>query len=103
MKTECLYILGKLYTIKRVPRAEFGSGSDATCHFYDHTIRLRDDLCEQASIDSALHEGLHVIAQSLGVDLEENEVCALTAGFYALIADNPEFIDEVVRASEPIC
>lgn len=101
-----LRILGKDWTISHEPDLIATKQSYGRCQIARATIQYTtiDDEggpWNEAMIrDTVLHEAVHAISESLGLDLRERQVLALGASLLALLRENPDFVRWLMEPGE---
>ena len=59
-------------------------------------IKICTDGTEQNQLQAILHEDIHGICWEYGIKDVEDSVVAFSNGIYALIVDNPKFIQKIL-------
>lgn len=94
-----LRILGKTYKISvmpdHTPDEEFGA-----CSYAYQLIEYNGKLALDERKDTIIHEMVHCLDHALQTKMSEEQVHAISSGFYAIIKDNPDFFRWVV-ADQP--
>ena len=91
--TKKVKVLGKYYTVKRVPaNSDFLNNGEfhAKVHGSTNTIYMDKDLNPQMELEVILHEVAHVLDRALTLKLEEAGVTRLSEGLLALVVDNKD-------------
>ncbi len=83
-------ITGITYQILRKTAAEM-QGRIGLANFNNQEIWIGEDFTDQTKRIAKVHEVLHIISDSYGLDLSENQVKYLTHALIALFEDNPGF------------
>jgi hypothetical protein len=89
MRPAKLRILGKKWTVTFGPLAakdELGE-----CDLENQHLTVKDGLKLEQEQSTLLHECIHAISDSLGLDLSERQVQGLETGLYDLANANPRF------------
>lgn len=58
--------------------------------YYGQVINISDNLTPVEEADTVLHELIHAVDLSMGLELSEHQVHHLATGLIALFQDNPE-------------
>jgi len=102
-----LRILGKDWRVSHEPDLIAQKQSYGRCQIARATIQYTtvDDEggpWDEAMIrDTVLHEAVHAISESLGLDLRERQVLALGASLLALLRENPDFVRWLMGPGDP--
>jgi len=93
-----LRILGKVWTVKQArPVLGDDSGeSDFDRCLIVHTVNE----CEQQRRDTLLHEIIHAVSDSIKLKLKEKQVHALACALLAVLRDNPELVEYLLKEDE---
>lgn len=94
-KPKTIRLFGLRYTVAWKRRHDLCGSPDGGCFSgrADHgqqLITVAKDLGCGAMRETLLHEALHVIVRSMGLELDEKMVQALGSGMLAAIRDNPK-------------
>lgn len=60
-------------------------------------ILLREGMKKDLRDSTLVHEAIHMIADIIGVPLDEEQTRQMTAGFYSLVVDNPGIIADMIE------
>jgi hypothetical protein len=93
-------VLGKQFAISFVPVGDAGlrdgpddkSPGSGRCDADKQAIFVEDGQPLESEQDTTLHEVLHAIEHSMGMDVEELVIQRLATGLLAVIKDNPSFV-----------
>jgi hypothetical protein len=84
------------YTVQSWPSREASAAERfGECDRFNNVIRVRDDISEQRSAETMIHEILHAVWDTQGLgdnDAEERIVTCLALGLSQVIRDNPDFV-----------
>jgi hypothetical protein len=93
MKPNKIRILGKTYSVKFTNDAPVHEDAQGHCDYLKLRLTVREGLAPAEERSTLLHEALHAVSQAMGMNLSEAQVGRLEGGLFAMIRDNPEFID----------
>jgi len=68
--------------------------------FTTQEIKIAANLAPEQKISTTIHEALHVINESLKLDLTENIICRLETGIYQTLLDNGVDLEPLVGEIE---
>lgn len=83
-----LKILGKKYTVVKVPENDLQDNCIGRCMERYSRISISEGLSSDTTIETILHEAIHAIDFAIKIELTEAQVCALANGLYAFFIDN---------------
>lgn len=89
MRPKGFRLFGKAWTVKYVERVD-DQDNWGECKEENAAIRIKEGMDPQQERCTLLHECIHAIEESLGLDLTEKTVLALEAGLYDLLISNPQ-------------
>lgn len=87
-----LKILGKSYTVEQDPDLMVTEEEAGHIHVFKQLIKVAPNQHPEQLREVVLHEVIHALEGELGIELEERDVQALSAGMFAVLKDNPEFV-----------
>lgn len=90
-------VLGKPYRLEAVPSNGIADGSYGSCEDGKQRICIAADLPPELEQDTVLHELLHAIDYAMQLKLSERQISALASGLMALISDNPDLAQYLLR------
>lgn len=87
-------VLGKPFTISYVPAGDprLPETERGNSEWNKQAIVIEDNMPHEMEQDTALHEVLHMVEQSMDLDLEETAITRLASGLLAVIKENPSFV-----------
>lgn len=94
------------YQVKVMPARDLwaASGVDllGQSKFIEAELQVREGMPDDRSAQVLLHEAIHAIEETGGLDLDEKTVSAIGSGVFALLRDNPELTTYLMQAgNEP--
>lgn len=90
-RPESVRLMGRTYDIKYVPGSALADGHDFGQIIYPlHTVFILDGQTPVEEADTVLHELIHAIDLTMGLDMSEHQVHHMATGLMALFQDNPE-------------
>jgi hypothetical protein len=92
-----LRILGKTYSVKYTTEYPVNDDTEGHCDYLTLKITIRKDLAPAEERSTLLHEALHCVSHAMGLHLEENAIERLESGVFALLVDNPAFLDYIKK------
>lgn len=81
-------ILGKKYTVKKVPENDLNEDCIGRCREKYSRISVLEGMTEESTQATILHEVLHAIDFAMSIELSEKQVGALANGLFAFFKDN---------------
>jgi hypothetical protein len=87
-------ILGKEYEIIEAD-ATIMNDKVGICEFTKQKIYIATGLADDLYADTLLHEILHVIDFTIGLELTEKQVIGIAGGLYAVWKDNQNIIEGI--------
>lgn len=93
MRPAKVRVFGKVYDVQYVTGGPVEEDELGDCNYSLQRISIRDGLGFSEERSTVLHEVLHCIEAALNVMLTEQQIELLESGLYAVIADNPAFVD----------
>lgn len=87
-----LRIIGKDYSVTYTYDAPVNDDTQGHCDYLALKIAVREGLAPSEERSTLLHEALHCVSHAMGLHFDESQIERLESGLYALIADNPEFL-----------
>ena len=75
---------------------EFGMESLGLAHYDSNIINIRNGQTSIGERNTVLHECIHIVEHTLGLDLDERQVTVLTNGLIGVFEDNPDFAKYVI-------
>ena len=92
MRPASLKILGKKWSVdyKSMDQDEIGE-----CDLERQAITIKDGLKTEQETSTLLHECIHAISDSLGLNLTEKQVQGLETGLFDLNSSNPRFFSHI--------
>ena len=105
-RPESVRLLGRTYDIKYVNGSALADGHDFGQIIYPlHLITILDGQTPVEEADTVLHELIHAIDLTMGLDMSEHQVHHLATGLMALFQDNPDiakyFAEDKFKPSKP--
>ena len=91
MRPASLKILGKKWTVEYVSDLPLEKDEMGQCDLEAQAIHVKDKLKGEQEGSTLLHECIHAISDSLGLNLSEKQVQGLETGLYDLNRSNPRF------------
>ena len=85
-------ILGKEYEIIEAD-ATIMNDKVGICDFTKQKIYIAEGLTDDLHADTLLHEIVHVIDFTIGLELTEKQIIGIAGGLYAVWKDNQSIID----------
>lgn len=82
-------IIGKTYKIEPVPEMDDECGA---CYDSKQLIKISEDLPQELSQDTLLHEVMHAIDFQMHTNMKERQISAMAAGLTAVFKENPTFV-----------
>jgi hypothetical protein len=99
VKSSNVRVLGKTYKIQplpdHAPDGEFGA-----CNYAFQLIEYNSKLGTDELKDTILHEMVHCLDHGMQLKMSEEQVHAISTGFYSLIKDNKEFFEWVISDAD---
>ena len=92
-----LRILGKDYSVTYSTDYPVNEDTQGHCDYSSLKITVRNDLAPAEERSTLLHEALHCVSHAMGLHLEENAIERLESGVFALLVDNPGFLDYIKK------
>lgn len=89
-------ILSHPFTVHKENPNEWDASAMGRSFVKTQTIRIDDTMPKEAQDSTLIHETFHILVDMLGLELSENQVCALATGWYSFMRSNPELIREMV-------
>lgn len=86
-------IIGKTYSINWVDKPILRADECGACDFERQTITVQNGYHAEQERDTLLHEVLHGIEHEMGLELDEATVRLMATGLFAVLKDNPWFMD----------
>lgn len=105
MRLTNLKVLGKPFTIDYVDEEHEGlkEGPDdkdpgfGRIHPEGQAIWIREGQPLESEQDTLLHEAIHAVDETLGLQMDERQVTLMATGLLAIFKDNPDFLDYLAR------
>ena len=97
MRPSKLRILGKDYSVRYTTAYPVNDDTEGHCDYLTLKITVRADLHPAEERSTLLHEALHCVSHAMGLHLEENAIERLESGVFALLVDNPAFLDYIKK------
>lgn len=90
-RPEAIRLMGRTFLFNYV-KGSVLAPDDAFGHIdvYGQVICISDDLTPVEEADTVLHELIHAVDLTMGLDMTEHQVHHLATGLIALFQDNPE-------------
>lgn len=90
-RPEAIRLMGRTFLFNYV-KGSVLSPDDTFGHIdvYGQVICISDDLTPVEEADTVLHELIHAVDLTMGLDMTEHQVHHLATGLIALFQDNPE-------------
>jgi len=95
-----LRILGKSYSVSYRKGGPLGDDEQGDCNYQKQEITVMDGLGGDEERATLLHEAIHCVAYAMGINLPEKHVEALEGGLYALMVDNPDLMNYLLRRQD---
>lgn len=94
MRPASIKILGKRWTVeyKAMVKDEMGE-----CDLENQNLTIKEGIPAEQEKSTLLHECIHAISDSLGLNLSEKQVQGLETGLFDLNAANPRFFPHLKR------
>lgn len=91
-------ILGHEYELfsKNIKKGKDGSRYMGLCDVENGIITVQSNRSKTLTDEAILHEIIHVIEISNGLELEEFQVATLSTCLYAVIRDNKQLIEKML-------
>lgn len=89
IKIKKVRMLGKSFDVY-TSRFTVGDDNVGRINYSEQIIELSSVLSKEAAEETLLHEITHNIGYSLGLDLSEKQVTALSSGIYSILKENEE-------------
>ena len=89
--------LSHVITVEYVQHVSWDGSPLGQCNFQQCHILINTSAPSTVQDSSLLHELLHFIEGTNGLELEEKQICALEVGLYDLIVNNKELIQSFWR------
>ena len=90
-RPEAVRLMGRTFLINYVRGSVLADDTDfGHIDFYSQLINISDNLTPVEEADTVLHELIHAIDLSMGLEMSEHQVHHLATGLIALFQDNPE-------------
>jgi hypothetical protein len=86
-----LKILGKKWSVEYVKDAPLAKDEMGQCDLEAQALHVKDGLKAEQEASTLLHETIHAISDSLGLNLSEKQVQGLETGLFDLNSSNPRF------------
>lgn len=99
-RPKIIRVMGKSYRVASDRGCPLTSGIMGLHDPLSLDITLSAKLCEEQARQIVVHEILHAIELSLGIDLSERNVCAISSAFYGVIRDNPRLMAWLTSRSD---
>jgi len=90
-------ILGKYYKIIKDSTPLEDSENVGLTDIQSCQITFLEDQDPQQQRDTIIHECVHAIEETMGLDLTEEQVLGLGGGIYALMIENPNLIKWIMH------
>jgi len=84
----------KVKTTKNHPKIE---GNFGYCDLGENTIWIATNATEIQQKSTLLHEIIHLIEQSMGLNFSEHSVLTLEAGLFHILRDNQAVKNEILK------
>lgn len=85
-----LRILGKTFSVRCLKKDEEVE-VDGLMELGKQRISIRPSPNKECTQDTSLHEVVHAVADSLGLEMTESQVHGLAAGLLSVFKDNPKY------------
>lgn len=85
-------IAAKTYTVRYVTGLPLAEDEIGEIDSEKQRISIKDGMPLEREQSVAVHECIHAISDSFGLELTEAQIDGLETGFLALIKDNPAFV-----------
>ena len=72
-------------------------GNFGHCDMDNNTIWIASNASEVQQKSTLLHEIIHLVEQSVGLNFSEHSVLALEAGLFHILRDNEKIKDAILR------
>ena len=90
-RPEAVRLMGRTFLINYVKGSVLADQHDfGHIDYYSQVINVADNLTPVEEADTVLHELIHAIDLSMGLEMTEHQVHHLATGLIALLQDNPE-------------
>ncbi|GAH18100.1 unnamed protein product [marine sediment metagenome] len=93
-----------VYNVEYVADLQDKKGTDLAGRIWeiDKKIKICTDGTEQNQLQALLHEDLHGVCWEYGIKDIEDFITVFSNGIYALIVDNPKFIQKILDYTKKI-
>lgn len=91
-------IIGKTYKVEPVPEMDDECGA---CYDSKQLIKISEDLPQELSQDTLLHEVMHAIDFQMHTNMKERQISAMAAGLTAVFKENPTFVKYLLAGKAP--
>ena len=91
-------IIGKTYKIEPVPEMDDDCGA---CYDAKQLIKISEDLPQELSQDTLLHEVMHAVDYQMHTNMKERQISAMAAGLTAVFKENPLFVKYILAGKTP--
>jgi hypothetical protein len=82
-------IIGKTYKVESVPEMDDDCGA---CYDSKQLIKISEDIPQELSQDTLLHEVMHAIDYQMHINMKERQISAMASGLTAVFKENPDFV-----------
>ena len=90
-RPEAVRLMGRTFLLNYVKGSVLADNHDfGHIDFYNQVINISDNLTPVEEADTVLHELIHAVDLSMGLEMSEHQVHHLATGLIALFQDNPE-------------
>lgn len=95
---DAIKIIGKTYKVEPVPEMDDDCGA---CYDSKQLIKISEDLPQELSQDTLLHEVMHAIDFQMHTNMKERQISAMAAGLTAVFKENPDFVKYILAGKAP--
>lgn len=81
-------IIGKTYKVESVPEMD----DCGLCYDTKQLIKISEELPQELSQDTLLHEVMHAIDFQMHTNMKERQISAMAAGLTAVFKENPALV-----------